>query len=93
VASQLAASGYRLAAAGRSVRQLEEDDPELWSPPELAADLIEFIGTGALDDLSGRYIHAAADDWRALPARSRSILDQDLMSLRLRRAEPDREGR
>jgi NAD(P)-dependent dehydrogenase (short-subunit alcohol dehydrogenase family) len=38
------------------------DDSDFWSPPELAAELIGFIASGALDALSGRYIHAAADD-------------------------------
>jgi NAD(P)-dependent dehydrogenase (short-subunit alcohol dehydrogenase family) len=42
------------------------DDPDLWSPPELAAGLIACIGSGALDDFSGKYIHAANDDWRAM---------------------------
>ncbi len=43
----------------------EWDDAGLWSPPELTADLIEFIDSGALDALSGRYIHAANDDLAA----------------------------
>ena len=38
------------------------DDSDFWSPPELGAELIGFIASGALDALSGRYIHAAADD-------------------------------
>lgn len=48
------------------------------------ADLIEFIDTGALDGLSGRYIHAARDDWRALPGRISEILEADRMSQRVR---------
>ncbi len=40
------------------------DDPDLWSAPELAAELIEYIGSGRLDQFSGRYIHAVSDDWR-----------------------------
>jgi NAD(P)-dependent dehydrogenase (short-subunit alcohol dehydrogenase family) len=62
----------------------EWDDPSLWSPPELAADLIEFIDSGALDGLSGRYIHAARDDWRALPGRIAEIVETDGMSQRVR---------
>ena len=30
------------------------DDPDFWSPPELAAELVSFIASGALDALSGR---------------------------------------
>ena len=62
------------------------DDPDLWSPPELAADLIVFIASGALDALSGRYIHAATDDWRVLAERGAEILERDLLALRLRSA-------
>ena len=62
------------------------DDADLWSPPELAADLIAFIASGALDALSGRYIHAAADDWRALAGHGAAILEHDLLSMRLRSA-------
>ena len=62
------------------------DDDDFWSLPESTAELIEFIASGALDRLSGRYIHATADDWRALPARDTEILEQDLLALRLRPA-------
>lgn len=64
------------------------DDPDFWSPPELAAELIEFIGSGALDQLSGRYIRAAVDDWRTLGDHVPEILGNDLHSMRLRTA-PD----
>jgi len=47
----------------------------------------EFTGSGALDDLSGRYNHAAADDCRRCQA-ARRITEQDLLSVRLR---PDRK--
>jgi NAD(P)-dependent dehydrogenase (short-subunit alcohol dehydrogenase family) len=60
------------------------DDSEFWSPPELAAELITFISSGALDALSGRYIHAQADDWRALAGRTAEILEHDSHALRLR---------
>ncbi len=63
----------------------EWDDPDFWSPPELTADLVEFLGTGALDALSGRYLHAANDDWRAFADQVPEILEQDLYALRLRR--------
>ncbi|MHB8394024.1 MAG: SDR family NAD(P)-dependent oxidoreductase [Candidatus Dormibacteria bacterium] len=42
------------------------DDPDLWSPPERTAELIACIGSGALDDFTGRYIHAVQDDWRSM---------------------------
>jgi 3-oxoacyl-[acyl-carrier protein] reductase len=62
----------------------EWDDPDLWSSPELTADLVEFIDSGALDALSGRYIHAAKDDWRALADRSEDAVAKDLHALRIR---------
>ena len=60
------------------------DEPGIWSPPELAAELIAFLDTGALDGLSGRYIHAANDDWRSFPDRIDEILEPDELALRLR---------
>ena len=60
------------------------DDPHLWSSPELTADLVEFIDSGALDAFSGRYLHAARDDWRALPDRAAAIRSEDLHTLRVR---------
>jgi 3-oxoacyl-[acyl-carrier protein] reductase len=62
----------------------EWDDPDLWSPPELTADLIEHIDSGALDALSGRYIHAARDDWRTMGSRADEISEGDLHTLRVR---------
>lgn len=67
-----------------TIFQAEWNDQELWSSAELTADLVEFLETGALDALSGRYIHAANDDWRGLPARIPEILAHDLHSLRVR---------
>ena len=64
--------------------QDEWDDPGFWTPPEATADLIEHLETGALDALSGRYIHAANDDWRALPGQAAEILANDRLSLRVR---------
>jgi 3-oxoacyl-[acyl-carrier protein] reductase len=58
---------------------------DAWTPPERTADLIAFMATGALDALSGRYVHARNDDWRALPGRADEILADDLLALRLRR--------
>ena len=60
------------------------DDPDLWSPPELTADLIEFIDSGELDSMSGRYIHVAQHDWRSLGARSAEVLANDEHALRVR---------
>jgi NAD(P)-dependent dehydrogenase (short-subunit alcohol dehydrogenase family) len=62
----------------------EWDDPAFWTPPEVSADLIEFLDSGALDALSGRYIHAANDDWRALAGQTSDILAHDRLSLRVR---------
>jgi 3-oxoacyl-[acyl-carrier protein] reductase len=62
----------------------EWDDEAFWTPPERTADLIEFLETGALDALSGRYIHAANDDWRAFPERIPELLADDALALRIR---------
>lgn len=59
------------------------DLPDIWSPPELAAELIEFIASGAIDEISGRYIHASSDDWKSFPKRTAEILSNDLQALRL----------
>lgn len=64
----------------------EWDNPDFWTPPEVAAELIEFIGSGALDELSGRYIRAAVDDWRTLADHAPEIVEHDLDSMRLRSA-------
>lgn len=58
---------------------------DAWTPPERTADLVAFIHTGALDTLSGRYVHARNDDWLALPGRAGEILADDLLAVRLRR--------
>lgn len=56
-----------------------------WSRPELTAELVAFIASGALDRLSGRYVHARADDWRSLPDHASAILADDRLALRLTR--------
>jgi NAD(P)-dependent dehydrogenase (short-subunit alcohol dehydrogenase family) len=66
-----------------AVFRAEWDDPDLWSPPELAAELVEFLDTGALDALSGRYIHARSHDWRALADQAPDVVEGDRMALRL----------
>ncbi|HET6172682.1 MAG TPA: SDR family oxidoreductase [Gaiellales bacterium] len=67
-----------------TIFEAEWDEEEFWSPPELTAELIEFLETGALDALSGRYIHAANDDWRAFPERIPALLAEDALALRVR---------
>ena len=62
-------------------------DDELWASPELTADLVEYLGTGALDALSGRYLHARDDAWRLFAERAGQILADDMQALRLRRHE------
>jgi 3-oxoacyl-[acyl-carrier protein] reductase len=59
------------------------DDPDVWTLPERTAELIEFLDSGALDGLSGRYIHARNDDWRAMAVRVPDILERDLHALRV----------
>jgi NAD(P)-dependent dehydrogenase (short-subunit alcohol dehydrogenase family) len=60
------------------------DDEELWTPPERVAHLIEALGSGRLDALSGRYLHARNDDWESYGDRADEILAQDLNVVRLR---------
>jgi NAD(P)-dependent dehydrogenase (short-subunit alcohol dehydrogenase family) len=60
------------------------DEPDIWTPAETTADLVEFLASGSLDALSGRYIHAANDDWRSLADRADTVLSADLHSLRVR---------
>jgi hypothetical protein len=55
----------------------------LWSPPELTAELVAFLASGALHVLSGRYLHAVRDDWRGMPDRVEEILTADGHALRL----------
>jgi len=59
------------------------EDPDIWSPPELSADLIEFIDSGAIDALSGRFIHVAQDDWRTFAESANDIVAADKQTLRL----------
>lgn len=61
------------------------NDPDVWTPPERTADLVAFLASGALDALSGRYIHAANDDWESMPERVEAIRAGDLNALRLTR--------
>jgi NAD(P)-dependent dehydrogenase (short-subunit alcohol dehydrogenase family) len=63
------------------------DAPEVWASPDVTADLVAFLATGALDPISGRYIHAVADDWRAMPDRIEEIRALDLNAVRLREAD------
>jgi NAD(P)-dependent dehydrogenase (short-subunit alcohol dehydrogenase family) len=93
VAGETAASGVQVFAISPGMVKTDMtaaifaedwDDPELWSPPELTADLVEFIDSGALDCLSGRYVHASRDDWRSLAGRSSDALANDEFALRVR---------
>lgn len=60
---------------------------ESWSSPGLTAELVRRIADGALDALSGRYVHARNDDWETLPGRATEIVEGDLMTLRLRQID------
>jgi len=93
VAAEAAASGVQAFAISPGMVKTdmtaeifadEWDEPDLWSSPALTADLVAFIDSGALDGLSGRYIHAANDDWRTLAGRAQDIVAHDLHSLRVR---------
>lgn len=58
------------------------DHEHPWAAP--AADLVEFLASGAADRLSGRFF-GVHDDCRAMAARSNEIEGTDLYTLRLRR--------
>lgn len=60
------------------------DDESIWTPAERTAELIEHIATGGLDALSGRYIHAASDDWATMGQRAADITERDLHAMRIR---------
>ena len=93
VASEVAGSGVSAFSISpgtvktgmtREVFAEEWDDEQFWASPELTADLVEFLGTGALDALSGRYLHARNDRWRLFAEQTDQIRADDLLALRLR---------
>lgn len=53
--------------------------------PELAAEMVVTLGTGALDKLHGRYLHSARDAERLaeLTEHASEIAEQDIRTLRL----------
>jgi hypothetical protein len=56
-------------SSGAATFPIDDDfDAVINSPPELAAELIECIGSGVLDRFSGQHIRAAVDDWRSTGA-------------------------
>jgi 3-oxoacyl-[acyl-carrier protein] reductase len=57
---------------------------DVWSPPELAAELVDHLARGELDALSGRYIHAALTDWQGLAAEAEQIVADDRLTLRVK---------
>lgn len=62
------------------------DNPNEWWPIDWTADLVEEIDRGGLDQFSGRFIHAARDDWRTMSARAQELLEADALTLRVKRA-------
>lgn len=60
------------------------NDADYWTPIDMGVDLVEDIASGLLDALSGRYLRAAVDDWRALAARADEVNAADAQVLRLR---------
>lgn len=54
-----------------------------WSPPELAARLVVYLASGKADVLSGRFIHARADDVAEMTRRADEIACGDLYTLRI----------
>jgi 3-oxoacyl-[acyl-carrier protein] reductase len=60
------------------------DDLDYWTPMEKSVQLVEDVASGMLDALSGRYLRAAVDDWRALAAKAAEVGDADALVLRVR---------
>jgi len=56
-----------------------------WSPPELAARLVVYLASGQADGLSGRFIHARADDVLEMVQRVEEIEQNSLYTLRVRK--------
>lgn len=59
------------------------DSPDVWTPIGMAIDLIQDLDSGLLDGLSGRYLRAAVDDWRALAERVDEVIAKDTHAMRL----------
>jgi hypothetical protein len=57
----------------------------LWTPPELAPELVRKLATGRYDALAGRDLHAEDDDVDALLQRIDEVRERDLNAIRLRR--------
>ncbi len=60
------------------------NDPDFWTPMDKAVQLVEDMASGVLDALSGRYLRAAIDDWRALAAQVNEVNEADAHVLRVR---------
>jgi NAD(P)-dependent dehydrogenase (short-subunit alcohol dehydrogenase family) len=61
------------------------DGVALWTPPELAPELVRRLATGRYDALAGRYLHAEHDDIDELLQRVDEVRERDLNAIRLRR--------
>lgn len=61
-----------------------------WSPPELPARLVVYLATGKADAISGRYIHARADDVGAMVERAADIEREDLFTFRFQKFPSER---
>jgi NAD(P)-dependent dehydrogenase (short-subunit alcohol dehydrogenase family) len=60
-------------------------DDTLWTPPELASELVRKLASGRYDVLAGRYLHSEHDDVDDLLARIHEVRERDLNVIRLRR--------
>ena len=60
------------------------DDADFWTPMDKGVQLVEDLASGMLDGLSGRYLRAGVDDWRALAAQVNEVNEADAHVLRLR---------
>jgi len=69
----------------------EWDDDQLWASPELTADLVEFLGTGALDACRAATCMPAMTGGGLVAEQAGQILADDRLALRLR--EHDAGGR
>ena len=69
------------------------NDPDFWTSMDKAVQLVEDMASGVLDALSGRYLRAAVDDWRALVAQADEVNAADDMCSGCKPCRTSRQGR
>ena len=68
----------------KDVPAFQELPESAWVPIAKAGELCLLLASGAVDELSGRYIHVRNDDIEKLIDNAEEIIEKDLQVLRLR---------